>query len=297
VDVRLREVGRFALENKNMLDSSRSQFVNSGNIKRVIEYVVNRQNEDGGYTFCHEAESNAQDTYYGLAILRMLNVPFPNVEKTIRWLLELDLDSTYSYYYVAKALTLCGEPLDYRFKEHVSSIINSRRHIGTGDVYAEVSSEFELTFMVLELADSLSVEYDGSEIEKWIFQFRNANGGFGARKHSNINSTYYALASLDLLKYNVKSLQNTKIFLRKCEKPYGGFTVIPNSITPYMEHTYYGLTALNLLGESCRFPSQTVDFILRCQNANGGFARSDSGISTFENTFQAVSMLQKLGFL
>ncbi|MEM3458916.1 MAG: prenyltransferase/squalene oxidase repeat-containing protein [Candidatus Bathyarchaeia archaeon] len=290
-------MGRFALANKNVLDSNRVQFVNSGSIKRAIEYIVNRQNEDGGYTFCQEAESNAQDTYYGLAVLRMLNVPFPNVEKTIRWLLELDLDSTYSYYYVAKALTLCGEPLDYRFKEHVFSVINSRKYVGKEDVYAEISSEFELTFMVLELADLLNVKCDGIETEKWIFKFKNVDGGFGARKHSNINSTYYALASLDLLKYNVKKLQDTKIFLRECEKPYGGFTVIPTSVTPYMEHTYYGVTALNLVGESCRFPAQTVDFILRCQNANGGFARSDSGISTLENTFQAVSMLRKLGFL
>jgi len=212
-------------------------------------------------------------------------------------LLELDLDSTYSYYYIAKALSMCGERLDYRFKEYVFSVINSGRHVGTGDVYAEVSSEFDLTFMILELADLLNVKYDTSETEKWIFKFKNADGGFGARRHSNINSTYYALASLYLLKCNVKRLHDTKIFLRECEKPYGGFTVIPNSVTPYMEHTYYGLTALNLLGESCRFPSQTVDFILRCQNANGGFARSDSGISTFENTFQAISMLRKLGFL
>jgi len=54
---------------------------------------------------------------------------------------------------------------------------------------------------------------------------------------------------------------------------------------------------LDLLGKNRRFPSQTTDFILKCQRANGGFARSDLGISTFENTFQAVSMLRKLGMV
>ena len=39
---------------------------------RIVDYVVNRQNDDGGYTFCQGAESSAQDTYYGLAILRAL---------------------------------------------------------------------------------------------------------------------------------------------------------------------------------------------------------------------------------
>ena len=293
----MREVGRFALENKNVLDLRRGQLVNPFHIKSVIKYIVSRQNEDGGYSFVQGAESNAQDTHYGLATLRMLDSPFPNIAKTVKWLLELNLDSIYSYYYVTKALVLCGERLNDRFKEYVISTISSGIHFGTEDVYVEVSSEFELTFMVLELANMLNVKYDSDEVKKWIFKLKNADGGFGAHRHSNINSTYYAVASLNFLNYNVNMLHDTKTFLRECEKPYGGFTIIPRSLMPYMEHTYYGVMTLNLLGESCRFPSQTADFVLRCQNANGGFARSDSGISTFENTFQAVSILQKLGFL
>lgn len=86
-------------------------------------------------------------------------------------------------------------------------------------------------------------------------------------------------------------------FVRAIEKPHGGFTVMPVNFTPYMEHTYYGLMTLELLGEKSRFPSQTITWVLSCQNNNGGFARSDLGISTFENTFQAVSMLPKIGNL
>jgi hypothetical protein len=63
-----------------------------------------------------------------------------------------------------------------------------------------------------------------------------------------------------------------------------------------MEHTYYGLMTLDLLGEKSKYPSQTINFVLGCQNNNGGFARSDLGISTFENTFQAVEVLRKLNF-
>jgi hypothetical protein len=61
-----------------------------------------------------------------------------------------------------------------------------------------------------------------------------------------------------------------------------------------MEYTYHGVMALDALEQDCRFPSQTVDFVLRCQNANGGFARTDLGISTFENTLNAVSIMRKL---
>ena len=52
-----------------------------GVYSRIVDYVVSRQNMDGGYTFCLGAESNAQDTYYGLATLQLLNEAFPNPEK------------------------------------------------------------------------------------------------------------------------------------------------------------------------------------------------------------------------
>jgi hypothetical protein len=151
--------------------------------------------------------------------------------------------------------------------------------------------------MVLELADLLDLDIGSREVARWLLQYKNGDGGFGAHNHSNVNSTYYAAASLNLLGFDMKKLQNTVSFLRTCERSYGGFTVVPDSFTPYMEHTFYGVMALDALGENCTFPSQTVDFVRRCQNANGGFARADLGISTFENTFQAVSIMQKLASL
>jgi hypothetical protein len=261
--------------------------------KNVINYVTSRQNVDGGYTFVEENDSNAQDTYYGLAILKLLGSPFPNVDNTVEWLREFGLGSIYSYYYVGEALSLCGEDLGNRFRKYVVSTIAAKRHLGSVDVYFEVASEFRATHMVLELANLLGVD-PGNDVAEWLLRYKNGDDGFGAHKHSNVNSTYYATASLDLLGFDMESLQGTTAFLRSCEKPYGGFTVVPRSFAPYMEHTYYGVMALDALGENCKFRPQTVDFVLRCQNGNGGFARADLGISTFENTFQAVSIVQKL---
>ena len=262
--------------------------------ENVINYVISRQNVDCGYTFVEENDSNAQDTYYGLAILKSMGSRFPNVDKTVEWLREFNLGSIYSYYYVGKALSLCSEDLDNRFHKYVVSTIASKRHFGSVDVYVEVASEFRATHMVLELANLLDVDPKANDVVNWLLKYKNEDGGFGAHNHSNINSTYYATASLGLLSFDTERLQDTKAFLRACENHYGGFTVVPHSFAPYMEYIYYGVMALDALGESCRFPSQTADFVLRCQNANGGFARADLGISTFENTFQAVSVIQKL---
>jgi len=261
--------------------------------RNVINYVVSRQNTDGGYTFVEENDSNAQDTYYALAVLKLLGSPYPRVAKTVEWLRDFGLGSIYSQYYVGKALSLCGEELDDRFRKFVTSTIAAKRHFGYIDVYFEVASEFRATLMTLELADLLDID-PGTDVAQWLLQCMNGDGGFGAHGHSNINSTYYAATSLNLLGFDMKSLKNTVSFLRMCERFYGGFTVVPDSFTPYMEHTYYGVMALDALGENCKFPSQTVNFVRTCQNANGGFARADLGISTFENTFQAVSIIRKL---
>lgn len=274
-------------------DSIRTPANDRSLTKNVINYVISRQNVDGGYTFVEENDSNAQDTYYGLAILKLLGSPFPNVDNTVEWLREFGLGSIYSYYYIGKALSLCGEDLGNRFRKYVVSTIAAKRHLGSVDVYFEVASEFRAPHMVLELANLLGVDPD-NDVAGWMLRYENVDGGFGAHKHSNVNSTYYATASLDLLGFDMESLQSTTAFLRSCEKPYGGFAVVPRSFAPFMEHTYYGVMALDALGKNCRFRRQTVDFVLRCQNGNGGFARADLGISTFENTFQAVSIMQKL---
>jgi len=266
---------------------------------KVVDYVTKRQNEDGGYTFCQGAESNGQDTYYGLAILSLLNASFPNAENTIRFLKEPDLDlgNIYSHYYSTKALLLCGEEPNENLKNHISLVANLKRHSSFADVLPEVSSEFTTIFMTLELAGLLGIQLPKNSLKEWLLRFKNRDGGLSSEEHSNINSTYYAVASLALLNVDIKDLRETVKFVRECEKAYGGFTLIPVNVEPYVEHTYYGVMTLHLLGENCRYPSQTVDFLLKCQNKNGGFARSDPGISTFENTFQSISVLRKLGFL
>jgi len=266
---------------------------------KVVDYVTKRQNGDGGYTFCQGAESNGQDTYYGLSILSLLNASFPNVEKTIKFLNEpeWDLDNIYSNYYSTKALLLCGEEPNENLKNHISLVANLKKYSSFADVLPEVSSEFTTIFMTLELAGLLGIQLPKNRTIEWLLRFKNRDGGFSSEEHSNINSTYYAVASLALLNAKIKDLRETVKFVRECEKAYGGFTLIPKSVNPYMEHTYYGVMTLHLLGETCRYPSQTIDFVLKCQNNNGGFARSDLGISTFENTFQSISVLRKLGFL
>jgi hypothetical protein len=288
VDVRLHGVGRFAL------GLAKNQFVDSPRFKRIEDYVVKRQNDDGGYAFAQGLDSNAQDTYYGLAILDLLKLPFPKVKKTIKWLHDFAPDSHYPHYYIAKTLEICGEKPNKSLKDFLLSLQISRGEFGTGDVYVEVASEFQFISMITELANMVDVKINHEKTTSWLLSYQNRDGGLGAHRYSNLNSTYHAVVSLFNLGYSVRSLKETIEYVRSCEKPSGGFTVVPRSSIPYMEHTYYGISTLELLGEHARYPEKTAELVLRCQNSNGGFARSDLGISTFENTFDAVSTLRMI---
>jgi len=262
--------------------------------QRIKHYIVSRQNEDGGYTFCQGGESNMQDTYYALATLDCLEEKPPNLERTVKWLNDYGANSLHARYYAVKALMLCGQPLDGELEDAVLLHRLLKRRIDASDVYAEASSEFEDVFMIVELARIAKAKVDCEKTANWLLSFENEDGGFGVNGHSNLNATFHAVSALANLGYPVKSLKTTLAFARSCEKSIGGFTVTPLNYTPYMEHTYYGVFTLDLLGAKPRYKAETVNFVSNCQNSNGGFARSDLGISTFESTFQAVSIIHKL---
>lgn len=296
VDIGLREVGRFGPGSKAMPALAGKEFASSSLAKMIKDYVVNRQNDDGGYTFVQTAESNAQDTYYGLAILHLLNALFPNVERTATWLQGFVPESLYHHYYVAKALILCGENPNGKLKGFLLSRMSSKEHFGTVDVYVEAASEFVTTFMVTELVNIAGVPIDREKATKWLLSYKNKDGGFGAKGYSSLSSTFHAIVSLFSLGYPVNSLRETLVYVRSCEKP-AGFTIVPRSRLPYMEHVYHGVLTLELLSEHVKYPENVAKFVLSCHKANGGFGRADLGIATFEDTFFAVTILRKIGKL
>jgi len=265
-------------------------------VRRVLEYVTTRQNPDGGYNFCQGVESGAQDTYYALAIFNILDVPTPRVEATLKWLREFPADNIYGYFYVAKGLILGGVQVDDALVSRVLSLRKPHGGFSEVEVDVEAYSEFDATYRTTEILRELRVSYDPEPTVQWILKHLNPDGGFGAEGYSNIVSTFHAVASLDNLGYSVKQLGNTLRFVRSCEKPRGGFTAVPNVTLPYIQDIYSGVSILSLMGERCTYPEATRDLVLGLQNANGGFRRSiELGISTFEDTYYALSTLRRLG--
>ena len=264
-------------------------------VQHILEYVTSRQNADGGYNFCQSVESGAQDTYYALAIFNLLEIPAPKIKMTVTWLRTFPSDNIYSYFYVIKGLTLCDETVDDELVNRVLALRRSHGGFGGVDVDVEAYSEFDSSYRATEILKTLDISIDFKPTIRWFLQYYNADGGFAAGKRSTLTSTFHAVASLHNLGYPVKGLNRTLSFVRSCEKKSGGFTAVPDTTFPYLEETYAGVLTLNFLGEKCLYPDAIKKLVFELQNSNGGFRRStELGISTFEDTYYALSVLSQL---
>ncbi|MCS7120871.1 MAG: prenyltransferase/squalene oxidase repeat-containing protein [Nitrososphaerota archaeon] len=270
--------------------------------KNIMRYVLERQNKDGGYTFCRGGESNAQDTYYALKILEMLGAQPRNVQKTVRFLQRLQyddggFDSVKVAYYAIRSLLHLGhkpaKPLDrlhQSFDAIFAGLKNSHKYI---DV--EIVSEIENVHLAVELVDALDFPINAESVTKQILSLRNSDGSFGSKRHSRIASTYHVLKTLKILNYNMEFLGETISWVRGCELSSGGFAPSPEISTIYMEDIYYGVKALEVLNERPKYPKETLSLVASFQNPNGGFRRSIFlGISDLESTYQAISCIEAI---
>jgi len=268
----------------------------------IADYVVERQNADGGYTFAQWSESSAQDTYYALQILKMLGVQPAHTDRTIAFLRKLQhpdggFDSIKVAYYVTTSLIELGATPERGFEKTILLAHSSLERLGSFEVNIEASSEIETTYLSLENLRLLGKPVETEPLAGLILRLRNLDGSFGRGGYSRMASVYYALASLKLLGYDMSSLDGTLKWIRACENPAGGFARSPNEFDAYLilEEIYYGLRALEALNAASQFPSQNLSLIRKFQNRNCGFRRSIFlGISTFEDTFYALSSLDNL---
>jgi hypothetical protein len=265
-------------------------------IQDALSYVAQRRNADGGYNFCQGLASGSQDTYYALALFSLLGLPTPDRDSTANWLRGFPARDIFSYYYVTKGLTLCGDRVDDSLVTRVLGLLRSSGGFGdVRDVGVEAFSEFETTYMATEILRELRVAFPVEATTQWLLSYQNSDGGFGIGQRSNLISTFHAVASLSNLRYPVQESRTTVNYTRSCEKTLGGFTAVPEVSLPYLEDIYAGIMLLDMFGERPAYRSATRGMVLGMQNNNGGFRRSlELGLSGFEDTYRATRILLAL---
>lgn len=263
-------------------------------LDKVIEFVLMRQNEDGGFTICKPLPSNLSDTFYAVRILKILNAEIPKEEKIIDYLSKNISKDLHSLYFVLNSLNDLGVKVpdysDYIIKriQNFTERDNGEFFGGERGITATYSFEYpnELRELYMTI-NCLRVNGRDFQIRKDFLERYRKGKGFG-KKFANLRDTFYCV-------YILQSLdKKTREFILEFRCEDGGFSKIPGSFPPYLEDTFYALNCFAVCDEYYE-DIETAKFVENLQNYNGGFRRSVyGGISTLEDTYYAVSVLKFL---
>jgi len=243
-------------------------------LSRVIQYLKDREYQEGGFSFVQDLYPNVEDTYYAIRTLQLLMTDIERI-KTANYLKSIKWKEIY-------------------FPRIVYMLL-----------YLHLSLHIELPLPPVELAKKdwsrfqiLDAQYYSDEIQKILneplkpissqspFQFQGKDNLQSLRKKVSVLLNH----GIDLEKQEIVR------WVQFCQNGDGGFGFYPIT-TSYMENTYCALEILSKLDSYPMRINLCRDYIHNCQTKSGGFGRAPMSFPFIESTFQAVAglfMLEKM---
>lgn len=260
--------------------------------QHAARYILERSCPSGGFCFYRLDEPNPQDTYYALAALHLLQVPYRD-EQTVRYLRAIQqADGTYasliqSFFVVLSLKYLDSGPLhDPRagLEGFADRLLSGT--VASGDIRLSLVEEL---YQLTALYEALTLDWPKGHREailRLLRASRHRDGGYGA-EGSTLMATFHAVVALRRIGYSPAS-EDVAPFLRSCEHPVFGFTGKPGTSLCFLEYVYAGLALCDEISLLPSYGEACVSFLERCQTNSGGFARTNLAIATLENTFFAL---------
>jgi len=235
---------------------------------RIIDFVISREQEEGGFSFAAIAPPTLEDTYYALRVFDELNFNYEN-EKTCEFvkgtrLTNKNMFSLFQFLFLAKKLGI-----KYDKRKMINSVKTSFSLNIDSIYYAMRCAEILKENSLLRLLKNKSQQYVSSQkIADTI---------------DVVSKQVFLLKKLGI-KFNK---QEYVAWIKKCQGFEGGFGLGPRS-TSFLESTHAALTALSILRSSPNDMDECEKFIRCCQSGRGGFGRQITTVPTLESTYQVV---------
>ena len=241
-----------------------------------FDYIFEKQNDDGSYSDIGGL-GNTESTYYALRTISLANETYfeEKIDDNETIQIVSYLDSVLNgggYGFKAIPMinssdiisTFCAIDIAYRLgaseillNNNISRFINSTWS-GSGYFLSNntLTQSSETTFFGIQAFLEMNMSY--SNIDKlalggYFNSIYNLDGGFASTigEPSDIQSTYYSLASIDLLNLSMPLVFNentTRNFIASCSKLDGGFGINPNvSIKSDFTSGWAAIKSLDLL--------------------------------------------------
>ena len=260
---------------KKTLQKEIERLGNQFDLSKILQYLKDREKEDGGFSYVPELYPDIEDTYYAIRIFLMLKLEVSR-DKTVNYLKTIDWAGV-------------GFPRAIYMLVYLHLFLDIDFPPSLADLLKRDWTRFQ----------ALNAQYFSDEIQKLL------NGP----PHPLQSLSYFRFHpkdNLQTLRRKVSILLNHGIdfnrqeiikWVQLCQNGDGGFGFYPGT-TSFMENTYCALEILAKLGSS---PVQTElcqRYILSCQTKNGGFGRAPASFPFIESTFHAVMgllLLEKMG--
>ena len=244
---------------------------NQFDLSRVVNYLKEREKEEGGFSFAPDLYPDIEDTYYAIRIFQMLRVEV-NRDKTVNYLKTIDWvgvgfpRAIYMLVYLHLSLDIDFPPpltdflkkdwsrfqiLDAQyFYNEIQKLIRGPIHYLQSLSYFHFHPKDNLQTLRKKVSILLnhSIDFNRQEIIKWVQLCQNGDGGFGfyPETTSYMENTYCALEILWKLDASPLQVKLAQKYILGCQTKSGGFGRAPMSF-PFIESTFHAVTGWFLL--------------------------------------------------
>ncbi len=251
---------------------------------RLVEFIFQRQKEDGAFAACPSLPATVADTYYALSMLKMLDNCYGNQALFSRINGEKIQIFVRAHVPIRHSL-----PLRVRFFLHEIFRMVTKDLVADGEAlfYADPCDD-------LDVGKRLSYEnyyYVGQLAGDFQKSFQVPD--FHLADCTSRDVYFYLLSFAEDAKKRAAEIGD---WLKRCQNHDGGFGFFPGT-TSYIEYSDYCLSALSSMGQPPLRVQQAGQYILACRTGSGGFSRSTKAAPFLDASCHALHGLSCLQHL
>ncbi len=244
------------------------------NATAIINYLKDREKEEGGFSLVPDLYPDIEDTYYAIRTLQLLRRKIHRA-KTSQYLKNVDWRQIHSPRTIYM-LTYLHVILHLEFPSPLRSLLHQDNPAGQtldGQYFFDEIHKLLSRPLLKPLAslfppflrqqDNLQalrkkvslwmnhqVPFEKEEIVQWVQSCQNGDGGFGfyPGTTSFMENTYCAIEILSKLDASPLRMDDCRAYILNCQTKSGGFGRAPMSF-PFIESTYHAVSGWLLLRE------------------------------------------------
>ncbi|BAZ05716.1 prenyltransferase/squalene oxidase repeat-containing protein [Calothrix sp. NIES-3974] len=274
-------------------------------IASAVAYLHSKQCANGGffaYKMEYLEEPNASDTFFAVAALQTLGLEPPNRHQLWDYLHSL-LNQVQKNFDISPQGSISQAAFNYLyFPLYTLYCLGVKDSVNQ---WQQAIAQFDIPLPAQTNATEMGITQkwlvrqirtkkiwgdlpQKQHIIKYILQLNN-EGGFGIKP--NLMETYWSLAVLQELDYDLTQLDDTRHFIEQLQVKETGFTNTVDGLSTSVDIVYAGIFASNLLKMEIPYLESAIKFVQMCQMGKGGFARMPIALPDIETTYLALKIL------